>query len=68
MPLIRALPKDEKNSIILKDVTATWSETTIVSTLHDINNYIGFGKLYALVGPVGAGKVTYHFYIFSYII
>ncbi|KAL2730827.1 ATP-binding cassette sub-family C member 4-like isoform X1 [Vespula squamosa] len=59
VPLTRALPKDEKNSIILKDVTATWTETTIVTTLHDINNYIGFGKLYALVGPVGAGKSSF---------
>lgn len=68
MPIIRALPKDEKNSIILKDVTATWTESTIVSTLHDINNYIGFGKLYALVGPVGAGKVNHPSFLYNYFI
>ncbi|XP_046836014.1 ATP-binding cassette sub-family C member 4 [Vespa crabro] len=59
LPIIHALPRDEKSSIILKDVTATWTETNIVSTLHDINNYIEFGKLYALVGPVGSGKSSF---------
>ncbi|XP_043488596.1 ATP-binding cassette sub-family C member 4-like [Polistes fuscatus] len=59
VPLIHALPKDEKNNIILKDITASWTDATIVNTLHGINTYMGFNKLYALVGPVGAGKSSF---------
>ncbi|KAK2579975.1 hypothetical protein KPH14_012235 [Odynerus spinipes] len=59
VPLIRTLPSNEKKSIILKDVAASWTETTIVSTLHGIDTYIESGKLCALVGPVGSGKSSF---------
>ncbi|KAI4497628.1 hypothetical protein M0802_007168 [Mischocyttarus mexicanus] len=59
VPLIHSLPKDEQNNIILKDITASWTDATIVNTLHGINTYMGFDKLYALVGPVGAGKSSF---------
>lgn len=49
-------------SILMKDVNASWTTNTIVNTLHDINIQIETGKLYVIVGSVGAGKV-YIFYV-----
>lgn len=46
----------EKNSIIIKNVTASWLKDSISNTLHDINLNIKSGKLCALIGPVGCGK------------
>lgn len=45
----------------MKNVSASWTNSAIVNTLHNINIQIGAGKLYAVVGAVGAGKV--HRYI-----
>lgn len=44
-------------SISIKGVDASWSEKSIVNTLHDVHVFIPQEKLYAIVGPVGAGKV-----------
>ena len=53
---------------MMKNITASWTENTIANTLHDINVQIEPGKLYAIVGSVGAGKVIYpHIYIYIYI-
>lgn len=41
----------------MKNVNASWATTTIVNTLHNINMQIKTGKLYVIVGPIGAGKV-----------
>ncbi|XP_043265995.1 ATP-binding cassette subfamily C member 4-like [Colletes gigas] len=46
-------------SISMKSVTATWNENSIVNTLHDISIHIEPGKLYAVVGSVGAGKSSF---------
>lgn len=46
-------------SIIMKNITASWTENTIANTLHNISIQIEPGKLYAIVGLVGAGKVIY---------
>ncbi|XP_076240264.1 ATP-binding cassette sub-family C member 4 [Calliopsis andreniformis] len=46
-------------SIVMKGVSASWSENTIVTTLQDINIHIQPGKLYAIVGSVGAGKTSF---------
>lgn len=43
----------------MKNITASWTENTIANTLHDINVHMESGKLYAIVGSVGAGKVIY---------
>ncbi|XP_031366804.1 multidrug resistance-associated protein 4-like isoform X3 [Apis dorsata] len=46
-------------NIIMKNITASWTENTIANTLHDINVEIESGKLYAIVGSVGAGKSSF---------
>ncbi|XP_076166864.1 ATP-binding cassette sub-family C member 4 [Ptiloglossa arizonensis] len=46
-------------SITMKSIAASWTETAIVSTLHDINIHVEPGKLYAVVGSVGAGKSSF---------
>lgn len=43
----------------MKNITASWTENTIANTLHNISIQIEPGKLYAIVGLVGAGKVIY---------
>ncbi|XP_017758049.1 PREDICTED: multidrug resistance-associated protein 4-like [Eufriesea mexicana] len=46
-------------SIIMKNITASWTENTITNTLHGVNIQIEPGKLYAIVGSVGAGKSSF---------
>lgn len=41
----------------MKNVNASWTTNAIVNTLHNINIQIKEKKFYAIVGPVGAGKV-----------
>lgn len=41
----------------MKNVNASWTTTAIVNTLHNINVQIKTGKLYVIVGSIGAGKV-----------
>lgn len=50
---------NRNGSIIMKNITASWTENTITNTLHGINIQIEPGKLYAIVGSVGAGKVIH---------
>ena len=46
-------------SVTMKDITASWSDAAIANTLHDITVRIEPGKLYAIVGSVGAGKSSF---------
>lgn len=48
---------EERVRISIKNVNASWTENSIAGNLHNIDVLIPNGKLYALVGPVGAGKV-----------
>lgn len=48
-------------SIAMKNINASWTTTAIVNTLHNINIQIKERKLYAIVGPIGAGKVHFTF-------
>ena len=60
------MPENEdKAGISIKNVNASWTENSIASTLHNINVLIPNGKLYALVGPVGAGKVFMFIFLSS---
>lgn len=57
---IDCTPMNEgKYGISIKNVNASWTENSIANTLHDINVHVPDGKLYALVGPVGAGKSSF---------
>ncbi|XP_011505092.1 PREDICTED: multidrug resistance-associated protein 4-like isoform X1 [Ceratosolen solmsi marchali] len=47
---------NDNTSILVKNVNASWSEKSIANTLHDINIVVPQKKLFAVVGPVGAGK------------
>ncbi|PBC29424.1 Multidrug resistance-associated protein [Apis cerana cerana] len=52
----------ENNNIIHSQQAngdASWTENTIANTLHDINVHMESGKLYAIVGSVGAGKSSF---------
>lgn len=55
------VPSNDNTSISIKSVNASWTEKSIANTLHDINVTIPQKKLYAVVGPVGAGKVRESF-------
>ncbi|XP_025264055.1 multidrug resistance-associated protein 4 [Camponotus floridanus] len=46
-------------SILMKNVNASWTTTAIVNTLHNINIQIKTGKLYVIVGSIGAGKSSF---------
>ncbi|XP_058801185.1 ATP-binding cassette sub-family C member 4-like isoform X2 [Phymastichus coffea] len=57
VPNVQTLPgKDEETMIVVKDVSAMPVEKADVDILHDINLRIDRTSLYAIVGPVGAGK------------
>lgn len=43
--------------IIISNATAKWSDSQIENTLDNINLIIRPGRLAAIIGPVGAGKV-----------
>ncbi|XP_032455220.1 multidrug resistance-associated protein 4 [Nasonia vitripennis] len=53
------VPSNDNTSISIKSVNASWTEKSIANTLHDINVTIPQNKLYAVVGPVGAGKSSF---------
>jgi len=44
-------------SVIVSNATAKWSDTQTEKTLDNINLTVRPGRLVAIVGPVGAGKV-----------
>ncbi|XP_076650867.1 ATP-binding cassette sub-family C member 4 isoform X2 [Halictus rubicundus] len=56
---VNVKPISGSGSISLKCITASWAENAITSTLHDISIHIKPGKLYAIVGSVGAGKSSF---------
>jgi len=43
--------------IVVSNATAKWSNTQTDNTLDNINLYVRPGRLVAIIGPVGAGKV-----------
>ncbi|XP_078033391.1 ATP-binding cassette sub-family C member 4 isoform X2 [Augochlora pura] len=57
--VVNAKPAPGDGTISMKCITASWSENAITSTLHDISIEIKPGKLYAVVGSVGAGKSSF---------
>ncbi|XP_071865797.1 ATP-binding cassette sub-family C member 4 isoform X2 [Bombus fervidus] len=57
--MIQSQQTNGDGSIMMKNITASWTENTIANTLHDINVQIEPGKLYAIVGSVGAGKSSF---------
>lgn len=54
-------PIDDKESndlgIVVSDVTAKWTKSQTDNTLENINLRVSLGRLVAIIGPVGAGKV-----------
>jgi len=54
-------------NIVMKNVSASWTTNVIVNTLHNISIQVKPGKLYAVVGSVGAGKVYIYISIYIYI-
>ncbi|XP_072767862.1 ATP-binding cassette sub-family C member 4 isoform X2 [Anoplolepis gracilipes] len=59
IPLVQSLSVIKEMSILMKNVNTSWTTTAIVNTLHNINIQIGTGKLYVIVGSVGAGKSSF---------
>ncbi|XP_011647242.1 multidrug resistance-associated protein 4-like isoform X2 [Pogonomyrmex barbatus] len=59
VPLTQSLSITKETSILMKNVSASWTTTAIVNTLHNISIQIKTGKLYTVVGPVGAGKSSF---------
>ncbi|XP_032663383.1 multidrug resistance-associated protein 4-like isoform X2 [Odontomachus brunneus] len=59
VPLAHSLLSNKETSVTMKNVSASWTNTAIVNTLHNINIQIGAGKLFAVVGAVGAGKSSF---------
>ncbi|EZA56728.1 Multidrug resistance-associated protein [Ooceraea biroi] len=59
VPSIQPLSATKETSVIMKNVTASWTTIAIVNTLHNINMEIETGELYAVVGSVGAGKSSF---------
>lgn len=57
VPLAHSALASKEITIMIKNVSASWTSNAIVNTLHNINIKLETGKLYAIVGPVGAGKV-----------
>ncbi|XP_046412545.1 ATP-binding cassette sub-family C member 4 isoform X1 [Neodiprion fabricii] len=50
---------DQKDAIITKNVTTSWTENSIANTLHRIDIRIESGTLCAIVGSVGSGKSSF---------
>lgn len=57
-------PKNLKNEqssdlgIMVTNVTAKWTDAQTENSLENINLTVRPGRLVAIIGPVGAGKVT----------
>lgn len=43
--------------IVVSNVTAKWTDSQTDNTLENINLTVRAGRLVAIIGPVGAGKV-----------
>lgn len=50
---------DEKYAIRMTNVYAKWSEKSGDDSLSNVNINVEKGRLLAIIGPVGAGKVRY---------
>lgn len=48
---------DDKHAIRMTNVFAKWSENAGDDSLSDVNIDVEKGRLLAVIGPVGAGKV-----------
>ncbi|KYQ47297.1 Multidrug resistance-associated protein 4 [Trachymyrmex zeteki] len=59
VPLTQSSSTVKDIGILMKNVSASWTTTTIVNTLHNINIQIKDKKLYTIIGPVGAGKSSF---------
>jgi ABC-type multidrug transport system fused ATPase/permease subunit len=50
--------QDQKLGVTIKNGSAKWTSNSIVDTLTHINLWVKPGKLCAVIGPVGSGKVS----------
>lgn len=57
VPTNGVIPNKDADGIFLEQVTAKWIGEQSDNTLTDINLSVIPGKLTAIIGPVGAGKV-----------
>nr|XP_012235196.1 PREDICTED: multidrug resistance-associated protein 4-like isoform X2 [Linepithema humile] len=58
VPMALSTSTAEETNIVMKNVSASWTNA-IVHTLHNISIQVKPGKLYAVVGSVGAGKSSF---------
>lgn len=49
--------KSNKSGIIVSEATAKWTAAQTENSLENINLTVTPGRLVAIIGPVGAGKV-----------
>lgn len=49
---------NEKYAIEIKNATAKWSENSSEDSLNSVSIKVGTRSLVAIIGPVGAGKVS----------
>lgn len=56
--------KMKYNTIEISEASASWEEDVKRLTLDRITLKMKIGQLYAIIGPVGAGKVNLKFQIF----
>jgi ATP-binding cassette subfamily C (CFTR/MRP) protein 4 len=50
--------QDQKYGVYIRNGSAKWTPNTIADTLTNINLCVKPGKLCAVIGPVGSGKVS----------
>jgi ATP-binding cassette subfamily C (CFTR/MRP) protein 4 len=50
--------QDQKLGVTIRDGSAKWTLNTIEDTLTHISLWVKPGKLCAVIGPVGCGKVS----------
>ena len=50
--------QDKKYGVYIRNGSAKWTPNTIADTLTNINLCVKPGKLCAVIGPVGSGKVS----------
>lgn len=58
-------PVNERGDTVdikFQNIKASWSKDHIVNTLYNINLTVPKGQIFAIVGPVGAGKVINKIY------
>jgi len=53
--------------IVISNATAKWTDIQTRNTLENINLNITPGRLVAIIGPVGAGKVHKIYYMNNYL-